>query len=162
MPKISVGLSIADIDSAISKISDYKKEIDRNVNEVCRRLAQFGVTVAEASYSGAAYLGNKDVSVTMEQTQHGYAVKADGKTALILEFGAGVTYGYGHPQADQFGFGPGTYPNQKHAMDPKGWYLPKSAGGEHTYGNAPSMSMYNAAKDIEREVQRVVREVFQP
>lgn len=162
MPTIRVSLDVIDIDHAISKINDYRKEIERNVNEVCRRLAQYGVTVAQASYDGVVYLGNKDVSVTMEPIQNGYAVKADGQTALILEFGAGVTYGYGHPQANQFGFGPGTYPNQKHAMDPKGWYLPKSAGGGHTYGNAPSMAMYNTAKDLEREVKRVVQEVFQP
>lgn len=162
MPKIRIRLDASDIDHAISKITDYRKEIDANVKEVCKRLAQYGVTLAQASYAGAYYLGNKDVSVTMEPTSKGYLVKADGQTALILEFGAGVTYGYGHPQANQFGFGPGTYPNQKHAMDPNGWYLPKSAGGGHTYGNAPSMSMYNTAKDLEREVKRVVREVFQP
>lgn len=161
MPKIMIGLSVDDINRALQDITNYQKSLDVKCKEVCKQLASFGITIAQASFDGAQYLGTKDVSVTMESTEKGYVIKANGKTALILEFGAGVTYGYGHPQANQFGFGPGTYPNQKHAMDPKGWYLPKSAGGGHTYGNAPSMSMYNTAKDLEREIERVVRGVFQ-
>lgn len=128
--------------------------------ELCRRLAQYGLVLAEASFAGAAYDGPKDVSVEVEETENGYKIVASGTTVLLVEFGAGVTLGYGHPLASQFGYGPGTYPGQRHAMSGNGWYLPKSKGGGHTYGNPPSMTMYNTARDIRREIESIAREVF--
>ena len=69
-----------------------------------------------------------------------------------------MTYGFGHPEAQEHGMGPGTYPDGKgHWNDPKGWYTP---GGQHTYGNPPAMPMYTARKTIEEELPRIVKEVF--
>lgn len=83
---------------------------------------------------------------------------------LFIEFGSGDTYGHGHPQNAEFGMGPGTYsegPNGKgHWKDPNGWWIPKSAGGGHTYGNPPAMVMYRTARELEREIQTIAEEVF--
>lgn len=161
MPRVRINLSPNDLQRSIAIVRDYRERVAQ-VKEICRRLSDYGLLLADVSFNGVAYDGNKDVFVTVEETSNGYRILASGKTALILEFGAGITYGHGHPQEAEFGMGAGTYPGQKHALDPKGWRLPKSAGGGRTYGNPPSMSMYNAAQAIKREVQRVAEEVLLP
>ena len=152
-------------ESGIQKIQDelvvYRKWQEEKALELAERLASLGATVASIRFSRAVYTGKKDVEVTVEELPNGYKVKADGESVLFIEFGSGVTYGYGHPEAGEFGMGPGTYPDGKgHWDDPKGWYLPKSAGGGHTFGNPPAMPMYEARKAIEQELPRIVKEVF--
>lgn len=163
MPSIKVRLNSPSIAIACRIIEDYRDSIQEKTHELCKRLADHGLYLAYASFASAMYDGNKDVHVDVEETDTGYRIVASGSTALILEFGAGITYGYGHPQAAEFGMGPGTYPGQKHAFDPHGWTIPKYVpvvGGTHTYGNPPSMTMYNTAKDLRAEVQRIAEEVF--
>lgn len=161
MPKtIRFGLNTADIDRAIRELRCYRASLPEKGREICRRLAEYGLLLAENAYEGTAYDGEKNVFVEVEETERGYRILADGEAVLFLEFGAGITYGYGHPQDADFGMGPGTYPippGKGHWNDPKGWWTPE---GVHTYGNAPSMAMYNAAKDMRDEVERVAREVF--
>lgn len=159
--KIVVPLSESGIQKIQDELTVYRKWQEEKARELAERLAALGATVASIRFSRAVYTGKKDVEVTVEELPNGYKVKADGESVLFIEFGSGVTYGYGHPEAGEFGMGPGTYPNGKgHWDDPKGWYLPKSAGGGHTFGNPPAMPMYEARKAIEQELPRIVKEVF--
>lgn len=159
--KIVVPLSESGIQKIQDELSVYRKWQEEKARELAERLASLGATVASIRFSRAVYTGKKDVDVTVEKLPNGYKVKADGESVLFIEFGSGVTYGYGHPEAGEFGMGPGTYPDGKgHWDDPKGWYLPKSAGGGHTFGNPPAMPMYEARKAIEQELPRIVKEVF--
>lgn len=152
----------ASIDAAVKDIRDYSKWVQKKTKELSKRLAAIGVTLAAIEYSRVPYHGLKDVNLSIEigAKPNQYDIVAAGETVLILEFGAGVTYGYGHPQPSVEGthMGPGTYPSEKgHWDDPKGWYIP---GGEHTYGNPPSMAMYLTAKELRNRLLEVVREVF--
>lgn len=159
--KIVVPLSESGIQKIQDELTVYRKWQEEKARELAERLAALGATVASIRFSRAVYTGKKDVDVTVEALPNGYKVKADGESVLFIEFGSGVTYGYGHPEAGEFGMGPGTYPDGKgHWDDPKGWYLPKSAGGGHTFGNPPAMPMYEARKAIEQELPRIVKEVF--
>ena len=151
-------------EKAIRQLNSYQKSLERKASELANRLADYGLLLAQVSFEGTQYTGHKDVTVTKEPNDSGYTLRASGMTALILEFGAGVTYSNGHPEEEQFGMGVGTYPGQTHAFSPNGWTLPKSAGifaGEHTYGNPASRAMYNAEKDMEREIEQMAREVFE-
>ncbi len=150
------------IDEVIGRLVRYQSWIAQKANIIAERLASIGGVKVSTDFSRSVYVGEKDVSVSVENIGDGkYAIIASGETVLILEFGAGVTYGYGHPQATEFGMGPGTYPNGKgHWDDPKGWWIPKSAGGGHTYGNPPNMPMYNTEQELKKEIERVAREVF--
>ena len=151
----------ASVDVAIKQLQDYQKRLEEKTEEVVKRLAEIGATRAQADFSNAQYDGNKDFQITVEKSDNGYVVRASGESVLFVEVGTGVTYGYGHPKADEFGMGPGTYPNGKgHWDDPNGWYLPKSAGGGHTMGNAPALPMYNAEQEIKANIERIVKEVF--
>lgn len=159
--RIVVPLSESGIQKIQDELSVYRKWQEEKARELADRLASLGATVASIRFSRAVYTGKKDVDVTVEELPNGYKVKADGESVLFIEFGSGVTYGYGHPEAGEFGMGPGTYPDGKgHWDDPRGWYLPKSAGGGHTFGNPPAMPMYEARKAIEQELPRIVKEVF--
>lgn len=158
---IHVQLNAASVQKAIREIQTYQRQLTDKCKEICYRLAYYGALRASIDFSGAIYKGPREYSITVEETDHGYRILADGATVLILEFGAGAKMGYGHPKADEFGMGPGTYPDGKgHWNDPKGWWIPKSHGGGHTYGNPPAMPMYNAGQDMRKEIERIAREVF--
>ncbi len=120
--KIRVSLSPSSIDAAIKQLTDYQKDLDRKAQEICKRLADMGALYAEWNFSGVLYAGDIDYEITVDRKdENTYVIKANGKSVLFMEFGAGVKHGYGHPQAEEFGMGPGTYPNGKgHWNDPKG------------------------------------------
>lgn len=159
---ISMKLSEASIDAAIAALQAYSDGISQKGMEICRRLANIAELTVSQTYASAPYVGEKDYVISVEEVENGYAVIADGHTVLILEFGAGIRYAYDpdHPLSGQFGMGPGTYPGQTHAFDEWGWWLPKDKGGQHTYGNPPSMGMYYAGKELREQVEAVAREVF--
>lgn len=151
----------ASIDAAVKEIRAYGQWVQRKTAELTRRLADMGAVNVSLGFSRAVYTGNKDVSVTVEQhSDNSYSIVANGEAVAFIEFGAGVTYGYGHPNPTLNGeaMGPGTYPSDKgHWNDPNGWYIP---GGEHTYGNPPSMPMYLTASELKQDLVDIAREVF--
>lgn len=158
--KIRITLDTKSIGAAIKELEKYQRTIERKTKVLCERLATIGAVRASLDFSRGAsgYTGDSSVDVQVEGTDKGYKIVASGGAVLFLEFGSGVMYGYGHP--NPMGYGPGTYPGKGHWDDPRGWYLPKDAGGGHTYGNAPSAAMYWASETIRQEVERVAREVF--
>lgn len=161
MKKIVVPLSVKGIERLQREVEEFRKWQLERANVLLERLAMMGATGASLRFSRAVYTGLNDVEVTAEKTDKGYKILASGSAVLFIEFGSGVTYGGGHPAADEYGMGPGTYPEGKgHWDDPRGWYLPKSKGGEHTFGNPPAMAMYETIKDLEAELPRLVKEVF--
>lgn len=158
MKKITVPLSTTGIDRLQKELTDFRMWQKEKGKELAERCALLGASVASIEFSRAVYTGLKDASIKVVKRGKGYAVRADGKSVLFIEFGSGITYGYGHPESAEHGMGPGTYPDGKgHWDDPRGWYIP---GGQHTYGNPPAMPMYTARKTIEQELPRIVREVF--
>lgn len=161
--KISINpLDVDSIDNAIAKLEAYTRDLDRKAEELCERLAQMGALYAEWNFGGVMYAGDIDYTVSVERGEgNSYKILAGGQTVLFLEFGAGVHYGGGHPKEAEFGMGPGTYPGQTHALDPKGWYFKQGGNAIHTYGNPAGMPMWNAAQDLKSEILKVAQEVFQ-
>ena len=153
----------ASVNAAVNELREYAVWIRRKANELAQRLADIGVVNVSLGYARAIYTGENDITVTVEEQGEGrYAIIASGNALLFIEFGAGVTYGYGHPDpvVGETVMGPGTYPYGKgHWDDPDGWYLP---GYEHihTYGNPPSMTMYLTAKELRDRLQDIAQEVF--
>lgn len=155
---IQIELSNRSINNAMKELRRYKAWVASKEAELRTRLAMLGATVASIQFSRAIYNGSKDISVRVDDTGSVAVIYAEGQTVAFIEFGAGATYGYGHPQAGEFGVGPGTYPDGKgHWDDPKGWWY---ASGQHTYGNPPSMSMYRAVQEMTEKVTQIAREVF--
>ena len=151
----TIDLSVSGIKELQNGLKEYDKWLKKKSDELCKRLADMGAVKAEIGFSSAYYDGNNDFTITVEERgENCYAVKASGATVLFVEFGSGLI-GYGHPEPH--GMGPGTYPGKGHWDDPNGWWY---AHGQHSHGNPPNMPMYNAVKELEQELARVVKEVF--
>ena len=151
---IEVDLSKQGLRQLDNSLREYQKWLERKSGELCKRLADMGATKAEVNFDAAYYDGDEDHTITVEPIDGGYSVKATGRTVLFVEFGTGLI-GYGHPELH--GMGPGTYPGKGHWDDPNGWWY---AHGQRSHGNPPNMSMYNTVKELEMELERVVKEVF--
>ena len=158
---IQVELSDGSIKSAIKELRQYSAWIQKKEVELRSRLAMLGATVASIQFSRAIYNGSNDISVRVDDTGSVAVIYAEGESVAFIEFGSGAKYGYGHPQADEFGFGPGTWSDgdegKGHWDDPRGWWY---GSGQHSYGNPPAMAMYSAVKEITENVTRIAKEVF--
>lgn len=158
MPNIKIELTNKSIGNAMKELRKYQKWVSKKEAELRSRLAMRGATVASIQFARAIYSGSNDVTVRVDNTGSVAVIYAEGEAVAFIEFGAGVTYGYGHPLAGQLGVGPGTYPEGKgHWDNPKGWWFGSS---QHTYGNPPAMAMYGAVKEITESVTEIAREVF--
>ena len=162
MPRtIQVELSNDGIKNAIKELKQYALWVQVKEAELRSKLARVGYDVASIQFSGATYDGVNDVTVRVDDTGSVAVIYAEGTSVAFIEFGSGIKYGYGHPQAGEFGLGPGTWSDSEngkgHWDNPKGWYY---AHGQRSFGNPPAMAMYNAAKEITENVTRIAREVF--
>lgn len=158
---IQIELSNKSINSAVKELRQYSAWIQDKEKELRSRLAMLGATVASIKFSRAIYNGSNDVSVRVDDTGSVAVIYAEGESVAFIEFGSGKKYGYGHPQAGEFGFGPGTWsdgPDGKgHWDDDRGWWY---GSGQHSYGNPPAAAMYSAVKEITENVTRIAKEVF--
>lgn len=158
MPKrIRISLTDDSIKSGIQELRLYKRWILEKEAELRSRLAALGATVASIEFSRAIYNGSNDVSVRVDDTGSVAVIYAEGESVAFIEFGSGIKYGYGHPQAGEHGMGPGTYPGKGHWDNEKGWWY---GHGQHSYGNPPAMAMYDAVQKMTEELTRIAREVF--
>ena len=159
---IKVDLTKGSITQAIIELNNYAGKLEEANRLLTERLATIGAVAASINFARAIYTGNFTYDIQVEEIANGYAVIASGENIGFVEFGAGATYGYGHP--DSHGYGPGTWPegrrqNKQYANweNPEGWHIP---GGQHTFGNPPNAGMYNAKEEIIRALESVAREVF--
>ena len=154
---IRIQLSDESIRNGIRELRQYKQWVETKETELRMRLAQLGATVASIQFSRAIYNGSKDVTVRVDATGSVAVIYAEGESVAFIEFGSGIKYGYGHPQAGEHGVGPGTYPGKGHWDNPKGWWY---GHGQHSYGNPPAMAMYDAVQTMTEQLTRIAREVF--
>lgn len=160
MPKTIVidPLDKESVSNAIKAVKQYKAWIAAKETMLRERLAMLGASVASIQFSRAIYNGSNDVTVRVDSTGSVAVIYAEGQDVAFIEFGAGAKYGYGHPQAGEFGVGPGTYPDGKgHWDDPNGWYY---AHGKHTFGNPPAMAMWQAVQAMTEQLTMIAKEVF--
>ena len=160
MPKKIVidGLSQENLTAAIKEVKAYKAWVLQKEAELRVRLASVGATVASIQFSRAIYSGSNDVSVRVDNTGSVAVIYAEGEAVAFVEFGSGDRYGHGHPQAGEFGVGPGTYPEGKGFWNnPKGWWY---GHNQHTFGNPPAMAMYQAVQTMTDQITVIAREVF--
>lgn len=167
--KISFKLGTSEIAKAIKDIQKYKQNFIRKAKELNERLATIGASVARVEFSNALYAGDNDIEVSVEVYDGGAKIIASGGAVLFIEFGSGVKNPE-HPQSAEFGFKHGTYGKGK-GKNPKGWVYKGEQGNAgkpvqgregvyKTMGNPPAMAMYKAARAIEDDLRRIVREVF--
>lgn len=149
------------VDNALKELKRYKKWVQEKEALLRQRLAQLGESTANIKFSQAVYDGTNDVSVRIEDNGNKATIYAEGSAVLFIEFGSGAKHGNGHPEAGNFGYGPGTYsegPSGKGRWeDPNGWYY---AHGKRSWGNPPAMAMLNARDTMVEQLTAIAREVF--
>ena len=167
-------LSVKSIENLKKQLLDYKdNELQRKVNLLLDRLSEEGLNVAKAKIS-VSPMGSKYVNVFVESSKLtrrivfvGKVIKSEDfepfNTLLAIEFGAGIHHNRKpNPNADKFGYGVGTFPNQIHAFQ-DGWYYwnEKEKKWKYTHGVKATMPMYEAEIAIRKSVARIAREVFE-
>lgn len=178
MAKRTININLFDsksIQNAIKQIEQYRDDLPRKCQEICRRLSVEGVRVADVAINSVPV--GKTITLTTDIHPSKMGCQAimkltgretraeDGRTfytALAIEFGAGVRYNpTANPKAKEFGMGVGTFPNQTHAFDPNGWwYLGDDGEWHHSYGIQASMPMYKASVEMRQKIDLIVKEVF--
>ena len=157
------GISEATIEAAAQEVRRYAEWMGRKEAELVTKLAERGKAVASIKFASAKYDGTNDVSVRVDSTGSVAVIYAEGEAVAFIEFGSGAKEGYGHPQADQHGLGPGTWSTNEelggkgHWDNPHGWYYKH---GEKSHGNPPAMAMYDAVQAMTAEITTIAREVF--
>ena len=165
--------SASSIDEAIRQLETYSKTLDGKAQELAEKLANLGYETAYQIMAGHVYSGETISNLIVQEVDANHYTLLAGSVALLFfEFGAGVR-GAGHPKAAEMGMGPGTYPGQKHALDPNGWWFPtddanliirtdkNGQGWGHSRGNPPYMPFYNASQQIRADLLTCAQEVFQ-
>lgn len=155
------GISEATIEAAAQELHRYAEWVSRKEAELITKLAERGKSVAEIKFASAKYDGTNDVSVRADSTGSVAVIYAEGEAVAFIEFGSGAKEGYGHPQAGEHGFGPGTWSTGEtgkgHWDNPNGWYYEH---GKKSHGNPPAMAMYDAVQTMTAEITSIAREVF--
>lgn len=170
MKTITIELSKESCDKALKELQKYQKTVQAKLEEICKRVAEFGQIRAEIYFSQALYDGIPDTRLSVDKIDNGYALKASGTTVLFLEFGTGVHYPDDHPKAGELGIKHGTYGKGLGQNDY--WFYtgqPGNAGGELAYGhsnstithgNPANMPMYKSSKDMREQIRKIAVEVF--
>lgn len=178
MAKRTININLFDsksIQQAIKQIEQYRDDLPRKCQEICRRLSEEGVRVANSALSEGKDEGYQpSTKVSYEIDASGNVIRAriiaSGPHILFLEFGSGIRYsGTKNPKASEMGYGPGTYPSNAPQQNPPydnwesptGWYYYGDDGRvHHTYGVQARMPMYRASVEIMKSVNKVAKEVF--
>lgn len=156
----------------VRSIERYANQLESTTRTFLERLAEIGISSADASFRSASYDGVNDVVVNSTPVwvdERTIAVQASGKAILFIEFGTGVFNSGVHPQANEFGMIRGEY-GKGHGKQESWVYVGEpGTNGEvvdsersvvRTRGNNASRSMYDAAQIMRNEIQRIAKEAF--
>ena len=153
------------------EIRQYNHSIEKANKLFVHKLAEAGFEIATKqivksfpSLDHDKPIGSLDIIMDDSGTVEGCSLQFSSEQALFIEFGAGIRYNKGasHPLAGQFGYGVGTYPNQTHAFNEKGWsYEGEDGRWHHSYGTKATMPMYTAGVSMREQLITIAKEVYQ-
>ena len=165
-------LSVESIENLKKQLLEYRNnEFPRKINLLLDRLKDLGVSVGESKIAESplgkyTHIRVETSGLTRRILFVGEVKYSDGyapfSTILAIEFGSGISHNRkGNPNADKFGYGVGTFPNQLHAFE-DGWYFWSEEKQEwiYTKGVRATMPMYEAEKAMRDNVTKIAREVF--
>ena len=174
-------LSVKGIEQLKKDLLNYKNNIlQKNIQRMVAELLQIGIQVAQTSVNESPLGKYVTLSTNISSDKIGckglliakgevkYEVDKDGNayppfsTILAIEFGAGVHYNETpNPNADKFGLGVGTFPNQIHAFENTWFYWDEVEQlWKPTHGVKATMPMYNAQIEIMQQVVKVAKTIF--
>jgi hypothetical protein len=158
--KIICGLSPVELNRAIREIQRYKADLNAKVNTLIEALTEYGVKIAKVQVHqlDAWFTGELESSI------EGYfnpstgvgIIKAGSPYAVYVEFGTGIV-GARSPHPD-----PQEWQYDVNAHGESGWwYYNNNDGKTHwTKGMQGRPFMYNTAKELESQCEKIVKELF--
>lgn len=162
------------LQQAIKQIESYRDDLPRKCQEICRRLSEEGVRVADAAINSVPI--GKTIILTTDINPSNMGCQAimkmagretrteDGRTffsALAIEFGAGIYYNSNsNPKSSEFGMGVGTFPGQTHAFQDGWYYLGNDGNWHYSHGVQASMPMYKASVTLRQKIDSIIKDVF--
>lgn len=153
---------------AIQQVKDFEKELNAKAKLFCEKLAEIGFAEAQSKIdlsplSGYINVRIEDRSTIDEPCMYLVATgsdKGDFNTLLAVEFGAGIHYNpIANPDAEEYGFGVGTYPGQTHAFE-DGWVFWNGNEWIYTHGVKAYMPMNSAKQKMLSQIEKIAKEVF--
>ena len=157
---IRFSLDQKDIDRAIRELKQFKNEFLKKCNSLVQELTDLGVDIAkvEVTQLDAVYTGELRNSIEgyySPSTNVGI-IKAGAYYAVYVEFGTGVV-GNQSPHPNPQGW---SYDVNAHGDE--GWVYYNDDIGEFrwTKGFKSRPFMYNTARQLEKECEKISREVF--
>lgn len=167
-----ISIKINGLDELKKKIADKRDNFDRKGQIFLKRLAEVGLTVADAQFRTAQYDGTNDVTVKVEVlSENRVAVVANGQAVAFIEFGTGITFTEQHPKADEMGAIRGSYGQGKGNNESWTYYGETGTDGVvvresdngtvvRTRGNPPARAMYQASQEMISKIAQIAKEVF--
>lgn len=153
------------------ELRQYEHRLERANDTFVRRLAEAGFHIATQqivkafpSLDSDKPIGSLDIVTDSSGEISSCTLVFSSEQALFIEFGAGIHYNKGrkNPLEGQFGYGVGTYPNQKHAFNDKGWsYEGRDGRWHHSKGTMATMPMYTASVSMREQIISIAKEVYQ-
>lgn len=177
MTMINIDLnSVSSVRSAVKQLKQYKKDLARKCETVVSRLSEIGIETAKLNCGeyGSAITFSKEITAKNQGGAIGRLV-AVGTPAFRIKGGELITmnpllmaeFGSGFEaevldDVQGLNVGQGTFPDQTHAFDPRGWWYTDIETGEsvHSYGESPTHPMHSAMMGMLFEIDAVFREVF--
>ncbi len=157
---IKFKLDEAEIDRAIKEVMQFKKEFLRKCNELVAALTDYGVKVAKLKVAqlDAVYTGELMNSIDgyYSPTYNVGIIKAGAYYAAYVEFGTGVVGSRSpHPNPDGW-----AYDVNSHGDEGWVYYDDETGNFRWTKGFKSRPFMYNTARQLEKDCERIAKEVF--
>jgi len=176
--KIITNISTQQLNQTIDELHQYAQRLTERCEQFVSELADIGIEVARANLTplvndtdghtldlSSMVLFSKEVSFDTETAtciilpeSHVFATEWQSGSAvvdplLMYEFGSGMYAVDGHR---------GTFPNQKYAFDPKGWYWKDLDGVTHrSFGIQPTRPLFKAKEEMSEQIHAVAERVFE-
>ena len=174
MKKRQITINLLDPSSAtaaIQKLTAERAQLESRAKLLTERLAEFGGNEARVKFTNAWYDGLNDVNVSVEPTDAGYAIVANGNAVCFIEFGTGVVHNgaggnYPLPKPEEvvnigeYGKGFGKHRGWSYEGEPGTNGRVIANGQIFTRGNPANMPMWYASETIKSQLLTIAREVF--
>ena len=176
--KIITNISTTQLNQTIDELHQYAQRLSERCEMFVNELADIGIEVARVNLTplvndtdgntldlSSLVAFTKDVSFDTETAtciiipeSHVFINEWETGEALVdplmmYEFGSGQFAVEGHR---------GTFPNQRYAFDPKGWYWRDLGGALHrSFGIQPTRPLFKAKEEMRKQIHAVAERVFE-
>lgn len=166
---IEINLSKDSVKKAIRELEAYRDSL-KNKNEIfVEKLADLGVPIIDkrigASTGDASTEHDTEITIYSSGDHAQAVLSVSGREIMFIEFGSGIYYNKDNPapHAAEFGYGVGTWPGQKFALNekPPGWWYRDDANNLHrSLGQQATAPLLSATHEIIENIRKIAREVY--